>query len=401
MSSTRCDRVWEAEALREGRLGPKDEGSFERHCRTCVVCSAQLARDARLRELARALPAVEPGQLALKRLRARVLRDVTTAVPPRSLLSSRRLALASALGIALVAIAGLFAVRTSPTTRPEAPAITGAGARLPAPMAAAVAASPGAVWTQARAGEVERVELATGMLRVHVRPQGPGERFLVRLPDGELEVRGTTFEVTVRDGATRHVSVDEGTVVLRLRGSPDRSLGPGTSWSTSETSLPGSREAPEAGAQSATPIAGRGAAKAETSRRRSAKVEVEDEGGSLYVEAMRSFREGRYDGAAAAFHAFALAYPRASEAEDASFLEALSLARAGRADAAALAAERHLESFPRSFRRKEASILVARAASHRGRCDEALEVLAPWMNAPLDAEVGSVLNACGEYSARP
>jgi TolA-binding protein len=278
----------------------------------------------------------------------------------------------------------------------------------------AVAPGQGAVWTQAREGGVERVELSAGTLRVRVRPQGAGERFLVRLPDGEIEVRGTTFEVTARDGTTSHVSVDEGTVVLRLRGSPDRSLGPGTSWPFAEAAgsqkavAAGSRDAFTAGGASpvsmvstAVPAASIGAPTASIPRRSSADAHDGDQGASLYVEAMRSFREGRYDGAAAAFHAFTLAYPRAGEAEDASFLEALSLARAGRADAAALAAERHLEAFPRSFRRREASVLVARAASHRGRCDEALEVLAPWISAPPDADVRSVLQACGDGNAPP
>jgi TolA-binding protein len=117
---------------------------------------------------------------------------------------------------------------------------------------------------------------------------------------------------------------------------------------------------------------------------------------------MRAFREGRYDRAAAAFHAFALVHPKAPEAEDASFLEAVSLARAGRADAAALAAERHLEGFPNSFRRREASILVARAASRRGDCDQARGVLAAWTSDPPDAEVHAALRACDDGStARP
>ncbi len=227
MISPRCDRVWEAEAHHEGRLGPKDAESFERHCRTCLVCSEELASNARLRDLARALPDMQPGQLAFKRLRARVLRDVTTAVPSRPPSSWRRVAFAASMGIALAAIAGVVGVRASSRTGPQGPAIPVAAA-LPAPLAGAVAASERAVWTQAREGNIEHVELVAGTLRVHVRPQGPGERFLVRLPDGEVEVRGTTFEVTVRDGATDHIRVDEGTVILRLRGSPDRSLGPGT-----------------------------------------------------------------------------------------------------------------------------------------------------------------------------
>ena len=294
------------------------------------------------------------------------------------------------MAIALVTTAGLVGVRMASTTR-VAVAGSALPAPLPAPLAGAVAPATGAVWTQTREGGVERVELETGTLRVHVRPQGPGERFLVRLPDGEIEVRGTTFDVTTLGGVTRHVGVDEGTVILRLRGSPDRSLAPGTSWSAFESPPSDTQDTMATGAASATRIT--------TARHGAAGVGRDapagDDGASVYVDAMRSFREGRFDRAAAAFHAFALAYPLATEAEDASFLEALSLAKEGRVDAAALAAERHLERFPRSFRRKEASILVARAAIRRGRCDEALGVLAPWMTASPDAEVRSVLVACG------
>jgi hypothetical protein len=278
-------------------------------------------------------------------------------------------------------MATLVALRSVPRT-PVATVSAIATTPSTAPLAGAVTASAEAVWTQARQAGVESVVLQVGTLRVHVRPQGPGERFLVRLPDGEIEVRGTTFEVTALDGSTRHVGVSEGTVVLRLRGSPDRSLGPGAIWA-----------APESSASNGPTVPVRAAASAPTILRRTAGGHDVDGGAAAYVEAMRSFREGRYDRAAAAFHAFALAFPGATETEDASFLEALSLARAGRADAAALAAQRHLESFPHSFRRREASILVARAASRRGRCDEALGVLAPWIASP-DAEIESVLVTC-------
>ena len=394
MSAGGCDRGWEADARREGRLGPLDVESFERHCRVCAACAGTVERDERLRGLGRALPVAEPGQLALRRLRARVLRDVTTGVP-RSSVSWERVAFASSLGMVVVAIAALIAVRTDSRSqaspRQEAPA-----APSPGTLAGSVAPAAGAVWRQTREEGVERVELEAGTLRVHVRAQSPGERFIVQLPDGEIEVRGTTFDVTALDGSTRHVGVDEGTVVLRLRGSPDLRLGPRTSW-----------EGPASPRESATGdvTAVATSAPATSPKRRSPQprdARLEDDGAAAYVGAMRSFREGHYDLAAAAFHAFALAHPRAPEGEDASFLEAVSLARAGRADAAALAAERHLESFPRSFRRKEASILMARAAGRRGNCDEARRVLAAWMHAAPDAEIQSALQACGDSgSDRP
>ncbi len=393
MTSGGCDRSWEAEALREGRLGPRDVESFERHCRICSACAEGLARDERLRSLVRGLPVAEPGQLALKRLRGRVLRDVTAGNASRSRLSRRQVVFASSLGIVFVAIAVFVGERVVLKTQ-VARAESARAAQSPAPLAGAVAPSPGAVWTQAREGGTERVDLEAGTLRVHVRSQGPGERFFVRLPDGEIEVRGTTFDVTALDGATRHVDVDEGTVVLRIRGSSDQSLGPGTRWAASESH-------PSSADEMAVAVGAASAPAAAIPRRRSGDTHdadglAGDDGASVYVDAMRSFREGLYDRAATAFHAFALAYPLATEAVDASFLEALSLAQAGRGEAAALAAERHLERFPRSFHRKDASILVARAASRRGRCDEAFGVLAPWMTASPDAEIQSVLVACGD-----
>jgi hypothetical protein len=392
MTSAGCERGWEAEALREGRFGPKELESFERHRRACAFCGEQRERDERLRALGKGLPVVEPGDLALRRLRARILRDVTAAAASQASHSWRRVAFALSLGVVLVATAGLIGA----ASRTQVAAPTSAMASRPtAPLAGSVLPSAGTLWTQTREGGIERVDLETGTLRVHVRPQGPGERFLVHLPDGEIEVRGTTFDVTVLDGSTRHVGVDNGTVVLRLRGSPDRSLDPGMSWVPPESDPSSSREAPAVATSArASAILRHRSAEVPDARRLSG-----DNGASVYMDAMQSFREGEYERAAATFHAFALAYPLAAEAEDASFLEALSMERAGRWDAAAVAAERHLERFPRSFRRKEASILVARAARRRGRCDEALGVLAPWTSEPVDAEIQSVMGACRDGGA--
>ena len=120
-----------------------------------------------------------------------------------------------------------------------------------------------------------------------------------------------------------------------------------------------------------------------------------DDGASGYTAAVELLRAGRGDDAAAAFHAFLLAHPAASQAEDASYLEAVSLARAGRTDAAGLAAEHHLARYPASFHRKEAAILVARAADQRGDCSKARAVLAPWLGSP-DAEVRAAVASCPE-----
>ncbi|HEY8039359.1 MAG TPA: FecR domain-containing protein [Polyangiaceae bacterium] len=381
-----CDRAWEIDALREGRLGSKDAESFERHRRTCAICAERVARDERLCRLARALPRDPPSELALRRLRTRVLRDVATGVVPASPSVWPRLAVATA--IAAVCAGGwmLAAHRGASVAPVVATASTSPAVLGPArePFAGSVIASTGSRWTQTREGQTERVRLDDGAIALHVRPQLVGERFLVELPDGTLEVRGTTFQVTVEDGVTRRVHVDEGLVELSLRERPASRLGPGETWPP--PALPPAVAPPRDPAPSAGPAP-------------SATGHDIDDGAAAYATAMQELGSGRNDEAARAFHEFAVAHPRAPQAEDASFLEAVALARAGRQDAAAVVAERHLGTFPRSFHRREASILVARAASNRGDCDKARAALAPWLGSSADAEVAAALRPCDTAGA--
>ena len=340
-----CSRLWEIDPYRDGRLGKSDAKSFERHLRACEACRAQLSRDERLRELARALPDEGPTELSLRRLRARVLRDAATGVAPTTAPRGVRPGLAwlvvvAALGTGLWVLvlrhappsaAETASVSTTPaTTLAEMPSVQAAEA-----LAGAVVPAGTARWSQARAQGVERVVLDDGVLQLHVRPQAAGERFVVMVPDGELEVRGTTFEVSVAQGATTRVHVDEGVVEVRLQGRDTRRLEAGETWSATT----GPASPPPAHVAHAAPT---GSA-------------VVTDGGTAYAIAIGLLRDGRNEEAAVAFHAFVASQPGAPQAEDASFLEAVALARAGRSDAAALAAEHHLAAFPASFHRKEAA----------------------------------------------
>ena len=74
--SGECERLWEVDAYREGRLGERDAASFERHVRRCASAGQKAAR--------RAAGARWPGRCRRRRadralaarLRMRVLRDV-------------------------------------------------------------------------------------------------------------------------------------------------------------------------------------------------------------------------------------------------------------------------------------------------------------------------------------
>jgi hypothetical protein len=226
-------------------------------------------------------------------------------------------------------------------------------------MAGTVTAAPAARWSQSREGTVERVQLDDGTIAVHVRPQRPDERFIVFTPDGEIEVRGTTFDVTVEGGRTTGVHVREGVVELRAVDAPVRRLGAGDAWPAAASGAlrPAVPAAPGAAREGLGPTFEAGAPPVGRAGADDAIAE--------YMEATRLLSAGSNDEAAAALRAFDVAHPTAPQAEDVTFLEAVALARAGRVDAAGLAAEHHLARFPASFHAKEAAVLVVRAARLR------------------------------------
>jgi FecR protein/Outer membrane lipoprotein len=381
-----CPRLWEVDAYREGKLGARDAARFERHARVCTSCGGLLERDERLRRLARELLEDEPDELGLRRVRGEVMRELATGT--HRALAPRRRWVAAAV---LVGAVGLVGWRLA-APRPPAPAATSPvavatvvvpenpppapPASSPEPFAASVGALAASRWTQTRENGVERVLMESGWVRVHVRPQHAGERFIVVTPDGELEVRGTTFEVTVEGGQTTCIHVDDGVVELRLRGQEPRRLGAGDMWRPPAPPI-AVAASPASPPPSAPP-----------------RVEPSDRAADAYKAAMQLLVDGRNAEASAAFEAFLLAHPGAPQGEDASYLAAVALARAGRTDAAGLAAEQHLRRFPRSFHAKEAAGLVALAASQRGDCARVRAVVAERSGGEPDRQAQAALRAC-------
>jgi TolA-binding protein len=365
-----CSRSWELDAYREARLGARDAASFERHLRVCRQCARQKASDDRLRTLAKKLPEPPLDALPLLRVRRRILTQAATGRPFRRIVGPG--AVAIALAAAVGGGWGLHRHASHPENaqrRAEATMLPprAAPARL---FAGDVRPWDGARWSQARDGDFEHVKLEEGTLDVQVRRQGTDERFVVALPDGVLEVRGTRFEVTVHEQHTVGVVVQDGIVELRLAGRPAARLGAGESWNAvAPTQTCPSAVAVSASNSSRTDMSPDpsflSAPSSAPTARPTTPRNVVDDGSSAYAAAMQLLGSGKYQDAAAALHAFVVAHPEASVAEDASFLEAVALARAGRIDAAGLAAEHHLASFPGSFHRREAAVLVERAARLR------------------------------------
>jgi hypothetical protein len=382
--SKSCGQAWKVDALEDGSLSASDAESFERHSRICRECHDRVRVDGRLRRFLKELPDVSPLDLPFRRLRARILSDAreeATRQPrprwPALVFAAVALAVLTTLAVA----SGLrFHPRVSP---PEDP------------FAGSVTAVPGAEWVQARHERVETVRLTKGELWIVVRKQTQGERFLVVTPDGELEVRGTTFDIVVDGYSTRYVHVVEGRVAVRLRNRPALELTDGGTWdrdaleasTSAAVAAPIPASVPVALAESSTP-------REEGLRPLVTSPPAGDDGSAAYEAAMKLYLSAHFAEAAEAFRQFEVRYRHSSFLEDATFLEALSLTKAGHADAGALVASRHLAEFPRSFHAKEASVLVARAARDRGDCEVARASLAPWRNADADSTSREALGAC-------
>ncbi len=353
-----CARAMEVEAAHDGRLGRADVSRLRRHLEACASCRA--LRDAleRVRAQLREDLVVRRSELAVRHSRHALLAAAAKLREEPSVLPRKAFGLAAIA--AVVALAGVAARRTE--TRPTLPA------RAVVHALATVEASAAARWSRASTDDLERVRLRDGVLRVTVPHQRRGHRFVVELPDGLLEVRGTCFVVAVAGGATERVEVTEGLVELRVAAAPTRLLAAGERWERAEPVV----TAPVVLARRAEPL--RGAA-------RTAPRETPTSG-SDYTEGIAALDRGDFGAAARRFAAFEAAHPGDDRAEDAAFLRVIAVRRAEGDGVAEPVARRYLARYADGSRRWDASLVVARACVTRGACAAAREALDPFVAQP-------------------
>jgi hypothetical protein len=105
-------------------------------------------------------------------------------------------------------------------------------ATLALPGGSELVASAGADILVAEHGRTELFELRAGSIDLHVAKLEAGDRFIIRTPDSEVEVRGTRFRVDITErcnGTTTHVNVTEGVVLVR-HGRDEARVTAGESW---------------------------------------------------------------------------------------------------------------------------------------------------------------------------
>lgn len=329
-----CPRLWQAEAVEDGRLVGADRDSFERHAETCPRCGREREALAKLRRALAGAPTLSSTPLERRRLRSKILEladaDVLSKPAPRG----RRVAAFAALTMA--ALASATALWPRPTASP--PPDT---ARAATPARAPVfelEASDDSQWHKEEEGETVRHRLVRGRLALHVAKLDPGQRFIVELPDGELEVKGTRFDVEVDGEGTRTVHCSEGQVALRIGGREVR-LFAGDAWS---------RPLPPAGTGNArVPAATSPTAPASPS------------GGEDFVAAMAAFSDGDLGRAEKLLLAFERRHPGDARVEDAAYLRAVARARRGDREGARELAREYLRRYPNGLRGREAEKLAA------------------------------------------
>jgi hypothetical protein len=334
MTSARCPRLFEVEALRDGRLGGAEQKTFERHLVTCAACAREAAALDKLAGAARAdaRSAGVANELHVLRERTRLLAGFDRVlVSPRRRAGARRVLLLPSA--ALVAVAALMVVwfgRPASSVRPGR---------------ADVRADSTTVWSRRVAiGNREEIALQRGLLWIRVDHSSGHRGLLVSLPDGELEDVGTTFTVSADGGRTTRVAVEEGRVSLWLRGRPAVDIGPGGVW------LPTAPPPPVVGPTSPVPPL---PTSRPTHARHPSAVPTAPDPLVEFRAAMEALRAGDGRQAAAAFTRFLVEHPRDPMAEDAAYLRIIALQRAGASADVKRAAEEYLQRFPTGFRRAE------------------------------------------------
>jgi hypothetical protein len=339
--------LFEAEAMRDGRLAGTELASFARHTTVCGACRQEVDS---LEALSEALRASSPkgahahasahthaDELRVLRERTRLLAAFDGALlasQPRSRIWRRVLAPATAV-LAIAGVLLLWRARTAP---------------LPVPSARVfVHGDPAAIWVRHAENGREKVVLHRGELWIHVEHSEAQPRLVVVLPDGELEDTGTTFSVRAEDGRTTRVAVQEGSVVLRIQGQTPVAIVGGQSWVPERDARP-----PATPARDRPPVSLRPTAPPRRAAlHRSAAMSGATDPAIDFRAAVAVLDVGADREAAKAFARFLVNHPQDSRAEDAAYLRVIALQRCGADDEMRSAAREYLRLYAGGFRHTE------------------------------------------------
>jgi hypothetical protein len=340
----RCHRLFEVQAVRDGRLTGPALDAHQVHVRGCAQCRAEARILDELSTSLRALPFRRVDELTGRRRRAQLLAMVNEA---QIFSPACRRSVAWPLAAAVAIVIAVFAVGV--TRRRDVPVRTS----VPAGSDALTIESRGATWSRADDPTATRLRLQDGELLIHVDHNAVARRrLIVLLPDGELEDLGTTFVVRVESGHAAAVGVREGVVVLRRVDAAELVLRAGQEWDAEpEASVTGSGSA----APYASSVVGTAAPPVVAP---SGKGGLGTAAASEFRDAVGQLESGHPLAAAYGLRAFLARHPQDDRDEDASYLLVVALRECGDALGSLNAAHAYLQRYPAGFRRSEVEALA-------------------------------------------
>lgn len=212
-------------------------------------------------------------------------------------------------------------------------------------------------------GDDQVFAIRAGAVRARVAKLQRGARFIIRTPDSEVEVRGTSFRVATVEadpacegGTVTRVTVYEGVVSVRHSGQEAR-IAAGQNWPSGCVEVheqPEQRLAkrPIGTSHQRMSSVGAPSTSGEPARAASDLGEQND----LFGRALAAKRSGATSEAIQGFEAFISRYPSSSLAESA-FAQRMKLLRTIDRARAAAAAEQYLARYPHGFARADAEAI--------------------------------------------
>ena len=225
MNPEPCNRV--RDALAAGNVW--GDAALLEHAKNCEVCTSELAVLKKRREFRDAFPVLSSIADQSKPPPTRAGAHGTSRRPfPR-----RHLLVMIATLVAIVGYLARNRLLQVPTAADDREGSAAGG-----PPRFRISNLENGVFESKVEGATVRASMTRGLAAFHIERITPPQRFLLTLPDGDLEVRGTRFVVSIENGKTALVDVAEGTVALHLQGREEMLLAAGQRWPAASSGRP-------------------------------------------------------------------------------------------------------------------------------------------------------------------
>ncbi len=215
-------------------------------------------------------------------------------------------------------------------------------------------------------GSEQRFRLGSGKVHADVAKLHDGHRFVIETSDTEVEVRGTSFDVSVVDpmascgGGTRtRVSVREGVVVVRHDGAEDR-IAAGEDWPRSSGLNCVATTEIDRTPTHAPVHAAVGVALTPSPNQQQTAASALAAQNDLFAQGLAAKRRGDHAEAAAIFDRFVAAYPTSPLIESVT-VERMRALRNSDPARAKDAARKYLDMYPSGDARPEAEAFLAQS----------------------------------------